>query len=232
MTGIDLAYHLRRLFERCGISTVLDVGANLGQYRNFLRRKCGFTGWIFSFEPVSEVFEVLRSRAVDDSRWEVFQCALGSEDGWREFNVMNDSHFSSFYDPVDDSATPEIKSLNKVVRRDVVQVRRLDKILGELRTRHGLGQVYLKMDTQGHDNQVMRGAGEELSKIAALQSEVAVRQLYRGMTGFAASIEAIGAYGFEITGIFPVAQDNMLRVLEFDLVAINIRLAGCWGGPL
>src|SRR5262245_60167366 len=50
-----LARHLRGL----KIETVLDVGANEGQYGRILRR-IGFRGRIISFEPLLQPFEVLQ----------------------------------------------------------------------------------------------------------------------------------------------------------------------------
>jgi len=45
---------LRRLFDLYKIDLVIDVGANLGQYRDFIRKAVGFEGWIVSFEPDPE----------------------------------------------------------------------------------------------------------------------------------------------------------------------------------
>ena len=55
----DLALHLRELLARLDIDCVLDVGANAGQYHDFLRDKVLFDGPIISFEPVSHHIEVL-----------------------------------------------------------------------------------------------------------------------------------------------------------------------------
>ena len=49
----DFALHLGELLAHLKIDCVLDVGANVGQYRDFLRDKVLFDGIIISFEPVS-----------------------------------------------------------------------------------------------------------------------------------------------------------------------------------
>ena len=56
----DFALHLRELLARLQIDCVLDVGANVGQYHDFLRDKVLYDGPIVSFEPVSRHVELLR----------------------------------------------------------------------------------------------------------------------------------------------------------------------------
>ena len=61
----DFALHLRELLARLEIDCVLDVGANVGQYHDFLRNKVLFDGPIVSFEPVSRHVETVAVRTLD-----------------------------------------------------------------------------------------------------------------------------------------------------------------------
>jgi hypothetical protein len=71
--------YLRRLFDLLRIDCVLDVGANLGQYRDFLRDKVGYTGLIVSFEPIPSHVQILKDRAQQsDPDWQIEDCALGA----------------------------------------------------------------------------------------------------------------------------------------------------------
>ena len=54
-----------------------------------------------------------------------------------------------------------------------------------------------------------------------MQSEVSVLPLYDGMPDYKTSIEAFGAAGFDLSGLFPVVLDQALRVVEFDCVAVS-----------
>lgn len=49
----DFALHLGQLLSKLEIDCVLDVGANVGQYRDFLRDQVLYRGTIVSFEPVT-----------------------------------------------------------------------------------------------------------------------------------------------------------------------------------
>ena len=58
-----MAERLRKIFAANRIDTVIDVGANKGQYRDFLRHHVGFRGSIVSFEPLPEFAASLKAKA-------------------------------------------------------------------------------------------------------------------------------------------------------------------------
>jgi FkbM family methyltransferase len=220
--GLPLASHLRKLFSDLDISTVIDVGANEGQYRNFLRRRCGFTGLIISFEPVKSVFDIIKARTKTDPRWIAYNFALGPIAEKKRFNVMADTRFSSFLTPSqDDIGKDDIKKKNVVIRTEEVEIRTLADILKEIGPRSDLGKIYLKLDTQGYDFEVLDGGRSAFNSIYALQIELPVKPLYKGMVSFSMGVTELGKYGFDITGIFPVTQDRLNRVIEFDCVAVR-----------
>src|SRR3954464_14816582 len=95
----DFALHLGELLTHLEIDCVLDVGANIGQYHDFLRDKVLFEGPIVSLEPVSRHVALLKQRAVDDPRWHIEPYALGAKDGSLDINVMVSDQFSSFLEP-------------------------------------------------------------------------------------------------------------------------------------
>jgi hypothetical protein len=74
---------------------------------------------------------------------------------------------------------------------------------------------------------VLEGGRGVLDRLVGLQSELAVRETYDGMTGYTDALDQYAALGFEITGIFPVAREtDGLRVMEFDCVLIREGAAG------
>jgi FkbM family methyltransferase len=216
----DLALHLGELLARLEIDCVFDVGANVGQYRDFLRDKVLFEGTIVSFEPVSRHVALLQERARQDPHWHIEPCALGAREGRLAINVMVSDQFSSFLEP-DNSRVAEFARLNVPDRTETVAVKTLDSVLPALRARLGFRRPYLKLDTQGFDIEVLEGARQSLPGIAALQSEASVIGIYQGMPGYMDTIRYLGGRGFDITGFYPVSRDRSLRLIEFDCVMIN-----------
>jgi FkbM family methyltransferase len=220
----DFALHLGELLGQLEIDCVLDVGANVGQYHDFLRDKVLFDGPIVSFEPVGRHVALLKQRAQDDPHWHIEPYALGAKDGSLDINVMVSDQFSSFLEP-DNSRIHDYDGLNVPCRTETVAVKTVDVVLPELRERLGFKRPYLKLDTQGFDIEVLEGSRQNLSEIPALQSEASVIGIYKGMPGYMETIRYLGGKGFDITGLYPVSRDRSLRLIEFDCVMINRSMA-------
>lgn len=220
LPNMEFAGHLREVLERYDIGCVIDVGANTGQYGRFLRQEVGFTGLIVSIEPLPDCWAALRRSAAGDAAWLTVNCALGAADGEAEFNVMADSMFSSFLDP-DDASVPGMAAANRVRDRIPVAVRRLDTVLAEIGQSRQLPPLYLKLDTQGFDLEVLKGSGSAIENIIALQTELSVIPIYRGMPDWQTAIARLRQYGFAPSGLWAVNRDPALRAIEFDCVMVR-----------
>ena len=119
------ARQLQRLFKHFGITSVIDVGANAGQFRDQIRDEVGFAGPIYSFEPDPALVAALMCRAVADPAWTVFPCALGASAGTMALNVMENSEYNSFHAP-DAQEADHAAYGNRVMRTVEVEVRTLD----------------------------------------------------------------------------------------------------------
>jgi FkbM family methyltransferase len=208
------AAYLRRLFEYLRIDCVIDVGANAGQYRRFLADEVGFDGLVASFEPIPALAEKLRRESGGNPRWIVENCALGSSPGTMTFNIMENSEFSSFLSPMDDS-TASFGGANKVQQTVEVDVKVLDEIIPRLRER-GSRNIYLKLDTQGFDLEVLKGAERSLAAVCGLQSEMSVRPIYANMPKYSEVIAFLEQRGFILSGIFPNNAGHFPLLIEFD----------------
>jgi FkbM family methyltransferase len=216
----DFALHLRAVLAYQNIDCILDVGANVGQYHDFLRDKVLYGGPIVSFEPVGRNIDRLLDRARFDSAWHIEGYALGAMEGNLPINVMVSDQFSSFLEP-DNSRALDLGELNVPSHVEMVGVRTLDTVLPILRERLGFERPYLKLDTQGFDMEVLRGGSDSLSTVLALQTEASVIGIYKGMPGYVDTIRYLDERGFDITGFYPVSRDSSLRLVEFDCVMIN-----------
>jgi len=209
--------HLDELFRRLEIQCVLDVGANRGQYRQLLRERVGYQGLIVSFEPVAQNVAALRAQAQADPRWMIRGHALGSTDTQMDINVMKADLLSSFLSP-DPSMVPMFRPVNVVDRTERVEMRTLDSVIGDL---GDLRNIYLKLDTQGFDLEVIRGAAATLPRVRALQTEISMQPLYRNAPSYRETLAELTARGFAITAMAPIVRDDRMRVVEFDCVMVN-----------
>jgi len=212
--NILLHRHLCNLFALLDINCVLDVGANYGQYGTMLR-DAGYQGRIISFEPVSTSYQRLQQVAAEDSNWDTYNFALGSTEREQEIHVTTASDFASFLPPSEFSK----KTFGDVVtiaKKEYVQIKKLDDIFASVIKKQSQANIHLKMDTQGYDLDVFKGAENSLQNITSIQSELSVLPVYEGMPNYIESLSTYRNAGFEITGMFPVSHDSAtLVVIEF-----------------
>lgn len=218
MDSLPLAAHLRKVFDVHRITCALDVGANLGQYREFLRDEVGWNGPVVSFEPVKRYFD----RLAPNDTWRVFNYALGNENAQREITVFDSPGLASV-------RTADLEAMDRLLprgnvhveARETIQIRRLSDVFSEVTAGFDVSRVYLKMDTQGFDLEVFRGAKGALPSVVALQTEVSFLPIYKEMPHFTESIAEIHDAGFDVSAFFPVTLDPRLRAIEFDCVFVK-----------
>lgn len=216
-----IAMHLDRLFSTLRVSCVLDVGAQVGEYGRWLRHN-GYRGDIISFEPVAASFAELEKAAARDAHWHCFNYALGAEDSVASINVSKHTVYSSFRQ-ISSTAAEIFGEETRTQQSEKVEIRRLDGLLDTLPTEI-TDRLYLKMDTQGWDLEVLKGAQDALRHVVALQTEVSVQPIYEDTPVLQESLAAIASYGFTPSGFFPVNLDSRMAAIEFDLVAVRSAL--------
>jgi len=209
--------HLRELFAALEIDVVLDVGANYGQYRDLLRDQVGFTGTIVSFEPANEMFEHLRGRQPGDDRWILRKWGLGNENGTRSFHVTRKTGWSSFL-PKRGDATTRVADSAELDHVETVEIRRLDDVIAEILPDHASRRIFLKVDAQGFDLEVLRGSLGILPQVPALQTELEFVTVYEGAPDYLATLEFLQQQGYFLTLAAPIWKDEHLRIGEMDIV--------------
>lgn len=212
--------HLGRLFARFEVDCVFDVGANRGQYARWLRRKIGFRGPVISFEPIPELAEALRREAEGDPLWHVEALALDREAGPAAFHVTENSEFSSLRRPAADQPAM-FETMNHVAQVVHVMRETLGSALARWRERLGFSRPFLKLDTQGSDLGIARGAGAALTAFVGVQSELAIRPLYEGAPGFAEALAEYRRLGFELSAIVPNNAGHFPVLIETDCVMLR-----------
>lgn len=220
VSGYGHANCLRHLLASQGIDTVVDVGANIGQYGNWLRGTVGYQGRILSIEPVSDSHAALSMRAASDPNWIVLpRCALGSETGKATIQVSKNSVSSSILPP-SELGIEKMADAVQAIREEVVPVR----TLREVRAEHlDCGQrAFLKVDTQGFERAVVEGINGDWEAWPVIQLELSLGALYCGETGFTAMLQLMESCGYRVHGIFPSFWTSQeYRLVQADCLFVR-----------
>jgi FkbM family methyltransferase len=200
------------------ITTLLDIGANEGQFAAGMRVR-GYSGRIVSFEPTRTTFAILKAKTASDSRWEARQTAIGASDGRAELRITGYSEFNSFLSPTKALVNLDTRAASEHVEE--VEVRALDSIFDQFRGE----RVFVKSDTQGYEAHVLAGARRSLPHIAGVQLEIGFVEMYAGQSTFIDLLRTMEEAGFALALIEPnhFVPDDPNRLLEVDCVFANTR---------
>jgi FkbM family methyltransferase len=208
-----LEAQLVAVLERFGITCVLDVGANAGQYGSLLRA-WGYPGRIVSFEPLSAAHARLEQRAAADPDWRVAaRMAIGAQDGEATIEVSAESDMSSILPQTD--LLRRVSPSSRVIGRETVPIRRMDGLVEDY-LKPGEG-VFLKIDTQGYEAQVLAGARRLLPQLRGIQLEMSLVRCYQGERDFRELFDELGNSGFSPWLFFPgYFEHKLARQLQID----------------
>jgi len=211
-TETKMVTHLRQFLAFHQISTVIDVGANEGQFGAELRQ-AGFAGNIISIEPLEEAYQKLKHRAAMDDLWQCYRVALGDKDEELKLNVAKGTTYSSLLPVLNDTCLRDPNA--QVERQEIVRSARLDDVWDEW----GIpsGPVMLKLDTQGSEPAILRGSTRRLADIVAIQIELSASPLYQGQMPMEEMIQSLRAVEFAPFDIWPGFHDaDSGRIMEYD----------------
>jgi FkbM family methyltransferase len=197
--GKDFIHETRR---RLGIDLVLDVGANNGCTGTELRRE-GYTGRIISFEPQAREFCRLEEAARGDALWECQRLALGDTNGVVSMEISGYSPSSTLLKL--GRKHVELCPQSAAVGTEEVSVARLDLLAGTIGLeRH---KTLLKIDVQGYELAVLRGAAKSLRHIAAAYVELDFAPLFEGQSKYYEVMGLLEEAGLGFAGLCDVALD-------------------------
>ena len=221
--GIDLKRYnvqtsedarMQQLLDYHKIDLVLDVGANVGQYAKSLR-DLGYSGRIVSFEPLSSAYSQLKTASKKDLLWEIApQTAIGNQEGEIIINIAGNSQSSSALPMLDahlESAPESAYSGSETVKLSRLDTLAKDYIKSETKS------IFLKIDVQGLEKQVLEGATAILPLVKGIKLELSLVPLYEGQVLFKEMIDIIEKLGYELYGIEPgFTAEKTGRMLQMD----------------
>ena len=159
---------------------IADVGCRWGFADTWeqLGGRCRAVG----FEPDEDECERLRKRYQDRPGVEIVGHALGREVGTATLHVTREPARSSLYRPLDDVVDrhPRLEP-QRLAHSEQIDLDTIDDWCVQSGTDH---IDVIKLDTQGSELDVLRGAARTLDRIIAVQTEVEFNRMYEGQPLF------------------------------------------------
>ena len=205
----DLLNLNQRWLKRAGIGTVIDIGAHTGEFSSAIMVVLPGVS-VYAFEPLSDCFDELANRFKKCPRYRAFQVALGERSGEVKFWRSSFSKSSS----VLPMATLHRVTFpwSAVCSPITTRVETLDSFLGEMDL---ASRVFMKVDVQGYEDRVLKGAAIVLKQVDYVLVEVSFRPLYDGQATFYNICELLRRSGFCYAGsldqLFSPADDTVLQ---------------------
>ena len=191
-------FHAKRMkiIEAYGVNVLLDIGANVGQYATDVRRS-GYADRIISFEPIQKTYQMLCENFASDPSWEAHNTALGEADTSQTIHVSNNL-FSSSFMPMAKTHLANYPESN-YTNDESVSIARLDTIAPRL-VKPG-DRLFMKMDVQGYELNVLKGAVATLSQVQVVESEMCLTPLYMGQPLLGDIVSFLYEAGFTLVSL-------------------------------
>ena len=193
---------LLNYLNNIGINTIVDIGANRGQFALAARKHFPMAK-IFSFEPLLEPTSLFRKIFANDPNTILYELAIGTEEAETIIHISNADDSSSLL-PISTLQNELYPGTSEKETRTIVQ-KPLDAILSPLDIkRHAL----LKIDVQGYEKQVLEGCKSLLPLFTYIYVECSFVELYEGQSLAHEIISYLSKYGFILSGVYNLDIDK------------------------
>jgi FkbM family methyltransferase len=210
--GVAASVEHRALGFPAGIRTVLDVGANRGQFALFTRRRYP-DAMIYCFEPLASPRRKLEALFAADAAVQAMPYALGAASGAATLHETRDDDSSSLMTATD------VQTRNFPGSREVasvpIAVRTLDAVAADLAL---VPPVLLKIDVQGAELDVLRGAVSTLPALDYAFIECSFVELYAGQALIDDVLEFLRERGFRTVGTGVPTYGHGGQALQIDVL--------------
>lgn len=201
---------------------IYDIGANNGDF-SLAFRKIYPDATIVAFEPLKSLASRLHSlnRSVGLGL-QIFDCALGGSNETLVIEVPEGQAAASSLHGFGDEYLKHNPGASNTIPQEVT-VRRLDGI-SELATSRRID--LMKIDVEGFEFEVIRGAGEVLHRVNNMVVEVSrLRHENEETCAIMRMVREVANYGLSLHRIEPtIINENLSRFpLEFDLYFSRMR---------
>jgi len=193
----------------CGANTLIDAGANKGQFSLAFRRLRP-RAKIIAFEPLPNAAEVFERVFFRDPSATLIRAALAAREGTAEFHVADRADSSSLLRPGSGQARAFDVRPSQTIE---VPTKRLDDCV-DLTTLEP--PILLKIDVQGGELGVLKGCAA-LGLLDFIYVELSFVELYENQPLYDEVCEFLNAHGFAVRGLF-----NQVSTPDFGPTQVDV----------
>ncbi len=203
-TGDETGGSAGELPAHINADVIIDVGVAGGTpwlYERFPHAK------LVLIEPLNVVESL--SNNLQDRDYTMFECAAGSANGQIEINYdLQRPSLSSVHE-----RTP-LTARDHIIEKKIVEVRPIDDIMEEVGD--GQSPVGLKIDTEGFEFEVLKGAARTLSRCTFVVCEVSIAKRFFGSYEFSELVSWMYNNGFFVSKVlhFAVDENSVIRMAD------------------
>ena len=172
--GVGAAIEHRDVIAPMQLETIVDVGGNVGQF-SLLSRALHPNARIYAFEPLPDAAARYRRVFANDSNMTLFEAAILTEAGTATMHVSASADSSSLL-PISARQSELFPGTEEVGVTDV----EVGPLSGFLSVGDLAALALLKIDVQGFELEVLRGAGDLLTAFEHVYVEAPFEALYDG----------------------------------------------------
>lgn len=184
------------LVQASGARTVLDIGANVGQFAEMIHGLLPLAS-VHSFEPLPDCYREMVTHFNGQPWHHAYSMGLGDADGEMEMNRNEGSMTSSFL--ASTSILIDTFSIARTIATETVRVARLDDAMRAIEV---VPPLLLKIDVQGYEDKVLAGGVHTLGRADLVLVEMSIDQLYQGQPLFDDVYRMLVNAGFRYRGNF------------------------------
>lgn len=211
--GIEPALDIKFRFGENCVNTIIDVGANVGQsalyFRNWFPK-----AQIHCIEPIDASFLELKSK-IKELKISCYNVGLGSEEKKVLFKVLKKEP-NSVQNSIQEPGIDNIKNDNFYLEEKVLLP--LDTFLEV----NEISQIdYLKIDTEGYDLEVLKGASATLKnqRVKFIQVEASMNPYNKDHVSFFEMIDYLKNYNYHLFGLYEQIHD--FKIKRYILRRVN-----------
>ena len=213
---IEKAISLAKIFNLSSINLIIDIGAANGTV-SLMFASAFPTTTIYSYEPIIENFNDLKINTHSCTQIKIFNKALGNSHEERPIHLTSRITSSSLLNIEKNIENAFFSENLKNVGEQKIIINKLDDEIP-----HDIRVNIIKIDVQGYELEVLKGAKETLNRTSLVLIEMQNHNLYNDAPKYYVIDEYLRTCGFVLYDIIPsIREEN--KLFEWDGIYVNLN---------